>query len=73
MFLPYAVEDNIERKQNELNVDLNESLNTINKRNVNKVSSVGIIVFALFLLLIIIIIITIIIIILYYRNQARNN
>jgi hypothetical protein len=45
MFLPYAVEDNIERKKNELNVVLNESLNTINKRNGNKVSSVGIIVF----------------------------
>jgi hypothetical protein len=34
MFLPYAVEDNIEKK-----VVLNESLNTINKRNGNKVSS----------------------------------
>ena len=45
MFLPYAVEDNIERKKNELNVVLNESLNTINKGNGNKVSSVGIIVF----------------------------
>jgi hypothetical protein len=44
MFLPYAVEDNIEKKT-ELNVVLNESLNTINKRNGNKVSSVGIIVF----------------------------
>jgi hypothetical protein len=31
MFLPYAVEDNIERKKNELNVVLNESLNTIAK------------------------------------------
>ena len=41
MFLPYAVEDNIERKKNELN----ESLNTINKGNGNRVSSVGIIVF----------------------------
>jgi hypothetical protein len=40
-----AGEDNIERKKTELNVDLNESLNTINKGNVNKVSSVGIIVF----------------------------
>ena len=45
MFLPYAVEDNIERKNTELNVVLNESLNTINKGNGNKVSSVGIIVF----------------------------
>jgi hypothetical protein len=45
MFLPYAVEDNIEREKNELNVVLNESLNTINKGNGNKVSSVGIIVF----------------------------
>ena len=41
MFLPYAVEDNIERKKTELNV----VLNTINKGNGNKVSSVGIIVF----------------------------
>jgi hypothetical protein len=40
MFLPYAIGDNIERKKPELNVVLNESLNTI-----NKVSSVGIIVF----------------------------
>ena len=38
MFLPYAVEDNIEKKP-ELN------LNTINKGNGNKVNSVGIIVF----------------------------
>ena len=45
MFLPYAVEDNVERKKTELNVDLNESLNTINKENGNKVRSVGIIVF----------------------------
>jgi hypothetical protein len=45
MFLPYAVEDNIERKKTELNVVLNESLNTVNKRNGNKVSSVEIIVF----------------------------
>jgi hypothetical protein len=45
MFLPYAVEDNIERKKTELNVVLNKSLNTINKGNGNKVSSVGIIVF----------------------------
>ena len=45
MFLPYALEDNIERKKTELNVVLNESLNTINKGNRNKVSSVGIIVF----------------------------
>ena len=45
IFLPYAVEDNIERKKTELNVVLNESLNTINKGNGNKVSSVGIIVF----------------------------
>ena len=46
MFLPYAVEDNIERKKKpESNVVLNESLNTINKGNGNKVSSVGIIVF----------------------------
>ena len=45
MFLPYAVEDNIERKKTELNVVLNFSLNTINKGNLNKVSSVGIIVF----------------------------
>ena len=45
MFLPYAVEDNIEREKNELNVVLNESLNTINKGNGNKVSSIGIIVF----------------------------
>ena len=44
MFLLYAVEDNIEKKT-ELNVVLNESLNTINKGNGNKVSSVGIIVF----------------------------
>jgi hypothetical protein len=43
MFLPNAVEDNI--KKTELNVVLNESLNTINKRNGNKVSSVEIIVF----------------------------
>jgi hypothetical protein len=35
MFLPYAVEDNIERKKTELNVVLNESLNTINKGNGN--------------------------------------
>ena len=45
MFLPYAVEDNIERKKTELNVVLNESLNNINKGNGNKVSSIGIIVF----------------------------
>ena len=45
MFLPYAIEDNIERKKTELNVVLNESLNTINKGNGNKVSGVGIIVF----------------------------
>ena len=45
MFLPYAVGDNIERKKTELNVVLHESLNTINKGNGNKVSSVGIIVF----------------------------
>ena len=44
MFLLYVVEDNIEKKP-ELNVVLNESLNTINKGNRNKVSSVGIIVF----------------------------
>ena len=44
MFLPYAVEDNIEKKT-ELNVVLNESLNNINKGNGDKVSSVGIIVF----------------------------
>ena len=44
MFLPYAVEDNIETKI-ELNVVLKESLNTINKGNGNKVSSVGIIVY----------------------------
>ena len=43
MFLPYVVEDNIGKKP-ELNV-LNESLNTINKGNGNKVNSVGIIVF----------------------------
>jgi hypothetical protein len=43
--MQYAVEDNIERKKTELNVVLNESLNTINKENGNKVSSVGIIVF----------------------------
>jgi hypothetical protein len=42
MFLPYAVEDNIERKKTELDVVLNESLNNINKGNGNKVSSVGI-------------------------------
>jgi hypothetical protein len=36
---------NINRKKTELNVVLNESLNTINKGNGNKVSSVGIIVF----------------------------
>ena len=43
MFLPYAVEDSIERKKKtELNVVLNECLN---KGNRNKVSSVGIIVF----------------------------
>ena len=45
MFLPYAVEDNIERKTTELNVVLSDSLNTINKGNGSKVSSVGIIVF----------------------------
>ena len=45
MFLPYAVEDNIKRKKTELNVVLNESLNTINKGYGNKMSSVGIIVF----------------------------
>ena len=45
MFLPYEVEDNIERKKPELNVVLNESLNTINKGNGNKVNSVGIIIF----------------------------
>jgi hypothetical protein len=45
MILPYAIEDNIERKKTELNVVLNENLNTINKGNGNKVSSVGIIVF----------------------------
>ena len=44
MFLPYAVEDNIEKKT-ELDVVLNESLNTINKGHGNKVSSVGNIVF----------------------------
>jgi hypothetical protein len=44
MFLPYVVEDNIEKKT-ELDVVLNESLNTINKGNRNKVSSVRIIVF----------------------------
>ena len=44
MFLPYAVEDNIERKKPQLNV-LNESLNNINKGNGDKVSSEGIIVF----------------------------
>ena len=44
MFLPYVVEDNIEKKT-ELDVVLNESLNTINKGNGNEVSSVGIIVF----------------------------
>jgi hypothetical protein len=33
MFLPYAIEDNIERKKTELNV----VLNTINKGNGNKV------------------------------------
>ena len=44
MFLRYALEDNIEKKT-ELDVVLNESLNTINKGNGNKVSSVGIIVF----------------------------
>jgi hypothetical protein len=31
MFLPYVVEDNIERKKTELNVVLNESLNTTNE------------------------------------------
>ena len=35
----------LHRKKTELNVVLNESLNTINKGNGNKVSSVGIIVF----------------------------
>ena len=46
MFLPYAIEDNIERKKKlVINVVLNENLNTINKGNGNKVSSVGIIVF----------------------------
>jgi hypothetical protein len=45
MFLPYAIEDNIEREKKQLNVVLNESLNTIDKGNGNKVSSVGIIVF----------------------------
>jgi hypothetical protein len=44
IYLQYAVEDNIEKKT-DLNVVLNESLNTINKENGNKVSSVGIIVF----------------------------
>ena len=44
MFLPYVVEDNI-RKKTELDVVLNENLNTINKGNRNKVSSVVIIVF----------------------------
>ena len=44
MFLPYVVEDNI-RKKTELDVVLNENLNTINKGHRNKVSSVGIIVF----------------------------
>jgi hypothetical protein len=41
------MEDNIEKKKKktELNVVLNESLNTIKKGNGNKVSSVGIIVF----------------------------
>ena len=43
IFLPYAVEDY--RKKTELNVVLNESLNTINKGNGNEVSSVRIIVF----------------------------
>ena len=33
------------KKKTELNVVLNESLNTINKGNGNKVNSVGIIVF----------------------------
>ena len=45
MFLPYAVEDNIERKKNWVKCCLNESLNNINKGNGDKVSSVGIIVF----------------------------
>jgi hypothetical protein len=45
MFLPYTIEDSIERKKTELNVVLNESLNTISKGNGNKVSSVGIIVY----------------------------
>ena len=45
LFLPYAIEDNIENKTKQLNVVLNESLNTIDKGNGNKVSSVGIIVF----------------------------
>ena len=44
MFLPYVVEDNIEKKT-ELDVVLIESLNTINKGHGNKVRSVGIIVF----------------------------
>ena len=44
MFLPYAVQDNIGKKT-ELDVVLNESLNTINKGHENKVRSVGIIVF----------------------------
>jgi hypothetical protein len=39
MFLPYAVEDNIERKKTELNVVLNESLNNISKGNRDKVVS----------------------------------
>jgi hypothetical protein len=47
MFLPYVVEDNIEKKT-ELNVVLIESLNTINKGNGNKVSSVGIRPFFIF-------------------------
>ena len=45
MFLPYAQRITEKEKKTELNVVLNESLNTINKRNGNKVSSLGIIVF----------------------------
>jgi hypothetical protein len=45
MFLPYAVEDNIERKKHGVKCCLNESLNNISKGNGDKVSSVGINVF----------------------------
>jgi hypothetical protein len=42
----------ITEKKTELDVVLNENLNTINKGHGNKVSSVGIIVFRVFFLLV---------------------